>query len=120
VETAQGQIRQVLNDAGYADAQIELWRDLHSFHRHQSLYWAEVDLREAYKDQLGELHALKNRLGELAGITLRDGGGDPIDPTDPAAEGGVSSGVLAVREEFDDAVAGRPTAVSRDRWPYRR
>jgi hypothetical protein len=99
LEKARGQIGGALAARGFTLAQVEAWPRLHEFSKDQALFNMEVYLRQSFKDQLGQLMALKDRMAELAVVVLTDAGGVPV-------EGGAArGGVLNVRSEFDARVA---------------
>lgn len=100
IETAQEDMRTVLYGRGFTEAQLLTWTGLHHYHRHQSMYWCEVELRESFKDVEGELLKRKDRVGELAELVLFDDGGGLILPLNPF-QGGITFGNFADRDAFN-------------------
>jgi hypothetical protein len=117
VEMAQVEIRNVLTDErGFSESQLVAWRGLHAYHRRLSILYSQDELRELFKDTTDVEAKIAALLARLAGMNL---GVDPANP--PAAEGGVSSGVLTARADFDAQRAReRAGLCPAGGWAYRR
>jgi hypothetical protein len=106
VRRARQQFRDKAYPLGYSEEQLVGWESLWPLHRHQCLYWAELELFEVFKETIGELHRRKECLDEFV-ATLQETLDPETPPTgdDLGVGQGVGAGLMRARREFDEARA---------------